>query len=242
MGKNTEILMIRIAQRLAELKITERAASLDATGKPDAIRYIKTRDAMPSAERLSKIAETLKTTPDWLLGNEVVGERRANFRQFPAPDLRDLKRDLPIYGTALGADLSFTGTEGELVGIEQTGINMYETLGYVQRPGSLVGNADAYVIIVAGYSMMPRFEPGRRLLINPKLPPRPGDDVIVQLKRPLGDDGDAELVAILLKTLLRQRPDRIVLSQYSPELTFEVPREAIHVVHRVQPWDDALGI
>lgn len=68
MAASIDILIERVAERLAELDITERKASMDATGTPDAIRYIRTRRAMPSADRLDSIAETLKTSADWLLG------------------------------------------------------------------------------------------------------------------------------------------------------------------------------
>lgn len=63
-----DILVDRIAQRVDALGITERDASIKATGKPDALRYIRVRRAMPSADRLAAIAKALETTPEWLLG------------------------------------------------------------------------------------------------------------------------------------------------------------------------------
>ncbi|MCI1143078.1 hypothetical protein MOP88_13540 [Sphingomonas sp. WKB10] len=63
-----DILVERIGAKLYERNLTEREASIDATGKPDALRYIRTRKAMPSADRLDKIAQTLGTTSDYLLG------------------------------------------------------------------------------------------------------------------------------------------------------------------------------
>ena len=53
--------------RLEALQTTERDASLKATGKPDAIRYIRSRRAMPSADRLAAIARALETSPEWLM-------------------------------------------------------------------------------------------------------------------------------------------------------------------------------
>lgn len=63
-----DILIERIAKRLDELRISERAASIEATGSPDAIRYIRARRAMPAAPRLAAIARVLSATPSYLLG------------------------------------------------------------------------------------------------------------------------------------------------------------------------------
>lgn len=63
-----DVLIQRIALRLETLEMSERDASLRAVGKPDAIRYIRTRRAMPSAARLAALAEALQTTPEWLMG------------------------------------------------------------------------------------------------------------------------------------------------------------------------------
>lgn len=63
-----DTLIERITLRLKDLGISERSASIEATGSPDAIRYIRTRRAMPSASRLSTLADTLSATPEYLLG------------------------------------------------------------------------------------------------------------------------------------------------------------------------------
>jgi len=63
-----DILIQRIGERLSDLEFTERGASLAATRTPDALRYIRTRRAMPSAARLASIARVLSATPEYLLG------------------------------------------------------------------------------------------------------------------------------------------------------------------------------
>jgi transcriptional regulator with XRE-family HTH domain len=65
-----DILVERIQLRLAALGKSERAVSIEATNSPDAIRYIRARRAMPSAERLSKLAIALDASPQYLLGEE----------------------------------------------------------------------------------------------------------------------------------------------------------------------------
>jgi phage repressor protein C with HTH and peptisase S24 domain len=72
MASPIDTLIDRIARRLTALDITERDASIKATGKPDALRYVRVRRAMPSADRLEAIAKALETAPEWLLGRSSV--------------------------------------------------------------------------------------------------------------------------------------------------------------------------
>ena len=64
-----DILIERVAHQIDKLGKTERWVSMEATGAPDAIRYIRKRRAMPSAARLSAIARVLQATPEWLIGD-----------------------------------------------------------------------------------------------------------------------------------------------------------------------------
>ena len=243
----TDLLNERIQARLYELGLTEREASLDATGKADAIRYIRTRAAMPSAERLQAIAATLRTSPEWLLGGEgpvqrapappLAGEARA-----PAIDVADFRKfpkNLPIYGTALGSDLELHGTDGSTQAIEQTDIFMSEPRDYMARPTLLAGRNHMYVVEVAGHSMEPRFDAGRRVLVDGKKPPRVGDDVIVQLRCAI--DNEEEVAAVLIKQLVRQKAGAIILRQFNPATEFEVPMERVKQLHTIVPWDDVLS-
>lgn len=63
-----EILKERIAQRLDELQLTERAVSLAATGKPDLVRFIRTRGTVPSADKIIALAAVLECSAAWLMG------------------------------------------------------------------------------------------------------------------------------------------------------------------------------
>lgn len=60
----------RIAERLDVTGKAERQASIEATGSADAIRYIRVRRAMPSADRLQELAKVLDTTTEWLLSED----------------------------------------------------------------------------------------------------------------------------------------------------------------------------
>lgn len=238
-----DILIERITAKRIEKNLSEREVSIDATGKPDAVRYIRTRRAMPAGDRLDAIARTLGTSADWLLGKTDNGAFAEGEAPAFTPDaLRKLPKTLPILGTALGADLDFCTADGDFVAIEQTELNMSAPRDYMARPTALAANRDWYVIIVAGTSMQPRHDEGRRLLVDGKTPPGRGDDVVVQLKTPIGDDGDAEVTAVLVKQLVRKKAGAVVLKQFTPEVEFEVPNDRIHAIHKITPWDDALGV
>lgn len=78
MSRTAEILLERIRQRREELGITsDRALSLEITGKPDLIRDVHRKGHLPSADNLAELARRLDTSTDWLLGRETAGARRS---------------------------------------------------------------------------------------------------------------------------------------------------------------------
>lgn len=235
------ILQERIAAKLSELNVTAREISMAATGQPEAVRNILKKNSMPGAERLDAIAAALGTTSDWLLGRErdVEPSAPARTEAFSIDTLRRLPRDLPIYGSALGADLDFPDEGGVAVTVEQTEVQMAEPIDFMARPIGVTGRPDLYVVTVQGNSMFPRYEQGRRLLIDPLRRPMVGEDVIVQLRGPTFDG--EEVRHVLIKQLVRRRSGSVALRQFNPDHVFEVPEEQIASVHRVWPWDDALG-
>ncbi len=240
MRKNVpDVLKERISAKLSELNMSAREASIAALGKPDAIRAILAGH-MPGLDRLEAIAAVLETTVDWLLGREAAIERTIPDEASVEPDrLRRLPKTLPIYGSALGADLEFGTEAGVTVKVEQTEVHMATALDYMARPIGVTGRPDLYVVEVAGHSMEPRYDSGRRLLVDPRRSPGVGDDVVVQLRGPI-DDGE-EVRHVLIKQLVRRRPGVVVLRQFNPSHEFAVPNDQVASVHRVMPWDEALG-
>lgn len=234
-----EILQERIAAKLAELNVSAREISLAATGQPGAIRNILSKHAMPAIDRLDSIAEHLGTTSDWLLGRDIAIERTFADQPITPEGFRRLPKTLPIYGSALGADIEFGDGHGVVVKIEQTEVHMSAPTDYMARPIGVTGRPDLYVVTVSGHSMEPRFDSGRRLLVDPKRSPGVGEDVVVQLRGPTFDG--EEVRHVLIKQLVRRRPGVVVLRQFNPSLEFEVPNEQVAMVHRVMPWDEAMG-
>lgn len=234
-----EILQERVAAKLAELNVSAREISLAATGQPGAIRNILSKHAMPAIDRLDAIAEHLGTTSDWLLGREDGIERTFSTQAMSPEAFRRLPKTLPVYGTALGADLEFSDGNGIAVNVEQTEVHMSAPTDFMTRPIGVTGRPDLYVVSVSGHSMEPRYDSGQRLLVDPKRPPGVGDDVVVQLRGPTFDG--EEVRHVLIKQLVRRRPGLVVLRQFNPGIEFEVPNEQVSCVHRVMRWDEAMG-
>jgi hypothetical protein len=240
MRKNVpDVLKERLSAKIAEKNMSAREVSIAALNKPDAIRAILAGH-MPGLDRLDAIAEILDTTSDWLLGRDQGIERtipengntsEAAFRRLP--------KTLPIYGSALGADVSFPDENGIVVNVEQTEVHMAAPTDFMARPIGVTGRPDLYVVLVSGHSMEPRYDSGRRVLVDPKRSPGVGDDVVVQLRGPTFDG--EEIRHVLIKQLVRRRPGVVVLRQFNPVVEFEVPNEQVSAVHRVMPWDEALG-
>lgn len=232
------ILFERIQAKLLERNVTAREISL-AVGSADVIRNIK-RGNMPSAARLDAIASELETTSDWLLGRDsTIARTIPENGNTSEAALRRLPKTLPIYGSALGADLTFVDGNGIVVNVEQTEVHMAAPTDFMARPIGVTGRPDLYVVLVSGHSMEPRYDSGRRVLVDPKRSPGVGDDVVVQLRGPTFDG--EEIRHVLIKQLVRRRPGVVVLRQFNPIVEFEVPNEQVSSVHRVMPWDEALG-
>ena len=242
MRKNVpDVLKERLAAKLLEKNMSARETSIAALGQPDAIRAILAGH-MPGLTRLDAIAAELDTTSDWLLGRENAIERtiKAEDGEPVSEDVfRRLPRDLPIFGTALGADLDYTDEHGVVVTIEQTEVHMAAPMDFMARPIGITGRPELYVVTVSGHSMEPRHDSGDRLLVDPKRAAGVGDDVIVQLRERNFDS--EEITHVLIKQLVRRKPGGVLLKQFNPEHVFEVPNTQLKAIHRVMKWDEALG-
>ncbi len=230
----------RMNRRLTELGLSDRAASITASGKPDLIRDIRRKGVKPKQDLLVALAEVLETTTEYLLHGvntgHVVADRRTGYDAPPegSPFVKALPRDIPVYGTVLGSEITFNG-DGEI--IETHILEMTSEIDWVRRPPMLETRRDVYALYVSGSSMEPRFEPGDPVIVDPKRSPKPGDDVIVQLYT---TDGDGVQVA-LIKRLVRRTANYIELRQYNPDTVFTVAMDRVAAVHRVLMMRDVIG-
>lgn len=233
-----ETFIDRMDRRLKEVGLTDRAASLTATGKPDTIRDIRRRGTRPRTDTVTALAEVLETTVEYLLHGRQTGAALADRRTgYEAAD-NDLTiagpRTIPVYGTALGAEMRFDEQDF----IESHIVEMTDVIDWVRRPPAMNGRADVYSVYISGSSMEPRYESGDPVIVDPKRPPRPGDDVIVQI----ADDSDPSIVrAALIKRLVRRTTKALHLKQYNPAMEFDVPVNRVIAVHRVIPYRDIIG-
>lgn len=112
-------------------------------------------------------------------------------------------KDLPVYSSAEG------GPGGTIFSTEP--------IDYVLRPDPLASVKDGYAMYVVGDSMSPAYEQGDLILINPHVPFRPGDDVLVYRI----EHGQYEAA---VKRLRRATPDQWQLEQFNPAKHFSLSK------------------
>jgi hypothetical protein len=235
------ILLDRIDERLSALGISERKASLAATGKPDMIRDMR-RGRQPIAARLAALAATLETTTDYLQGavdqpGGSIGGGTGIRQLVPPP--QDMLQDIPVYGTALGSEAEYADQADGKVAVEQVDLNTAEVVDRFRRPPNLLNRRDIYGLYVAGDSLEPAYESGQGILVDPKRPPTSRDYVVVYLRTREDGDGSA---GVLIKRLVRRSASYVELQQYNPPATFRLDSRLFKEVHRVMPWDEAFGM
>ena len=247
----------RIAQRLSALGLSERQASLSATGSPDAIRYIRTRGAMPSAHRLQELARVLETSSAWLLGQtedisgsvsdqvepaEQVGSASDFSTVVDAATGPVLPRTLPIVRSERSEIKSPAEYSNIRMGLlEACTINRSEKIGWARRPPVLFGSTSAYAVYMPTVAGEPRIQSGQLFVVDPSRPARIGDTVVAYFK-------DKQVV-----DLNEPQPAYIVeyrgfidgshqLRQFSPFLDFHLNRAVVRELHRIMTIEDVLSV
>lgn len=113
-------------------------------------------------------------------------------------------------------------------GISQIEIEPSIVLDRLPRPVSLFDDPEAYALTVPDNAMWPRFRPGRHLIVSPTAPVGPGDDVLVKLAQVGANSPFA-----LLKQLEQRLANVLLLRQFTPDMTFEIPLAQVATVHKV---------
>ena len=243
MSSTAKILVERIDQ-LIELKGVSRhwlSRQVSNGNSGSVILDIERKETIPKADRLEAIAALLETTTDYLLGKvddpgpremktELIMEGLLPFHGFP----RD--QSLPVLGTAHGGTV-IRDTNGGDAEIEQTLFEPTQVVRYIIRPPALNGVTEAYAVYIQGESMDPRYRQGELAVVDPRIAPQIGDDVIVQITQ----NGDNEITAILIKTLVRRSASFIELEQYNPAIRFRIDSKRVQRIHRIMPPVDLLG-
>lgn len=134
------------------------------------------------------------------------------------PTQSQMPRTLPVYGSAQG------GSDGEF---EMNG----NIVDYVEMPPSLSGARSAYGVYVSGESMSPRFEPGWLLHVHPHKGPRPGDDVVIQV-RP-SDENSPPLAFVKTLVSWDRSGGKLVARQFNPVKTLTWENGEVVSVHKI---------
>lgn len=125
-------------------------------------------------------------------------------------------RDVPALGRAKGGQDGRFDFNGEV-------------LGWEMRPPQLDGVKNGYAVYADGDSMYPRYKPGETVWVNPNIPARRGDDVVVQL---YGED-EFDAPFGFLKEFVGWHGSRLVLRQFNPDSEISYDRDKVKSVHLV---------
>lgn len=213
------------------------------------IKDIERKGTMPGADRLRKIAETLGTTTDYLLGTSAnpepvlsevaIAESRLDYLAGEARRARSAEaaeQGIPLVGTGDCADLEVIDDDGHDVTIERSSFDADYQVRMIDRPPALRGARHAYAIYFQGSSMEPRFFAGEIGIVDPDRPAGPGDFVLVQL-----NNGEEDhVVSVLVKRLIRQTSAYVELEQFNPATIFKISKNKVARVHKIMPPTDLL--
>jgi phage repressor protein C with HTH and peptisase S24 domain len=138
------------------------------------------------------------------------------------------KRRIPIFGQAVAGD------DGRFVLNGQRVVD-------ILCPPQLANVPDAYGVFVHGDSMEPRYEPGEAVFVNPHVPVRKGNYVVVQVAGDFeGDDASG-----YVKRFVSMNSRELVLEQFKPReelpegapeserFTMRFPRDRVVAVHKI---------
>ena len=146
----------------------------------------------------------------------------------PLPPRDQMPRDVPVMGTAMGANGEGAFELNQVGGI----------VDMVLRGPGIANSRKVFAIYVEGESMWPRFRPGALLYCDPSRPPRIGDDVVIVMAAV--DPGKPPQA--YLKELVRRSASEIVARQFNPDKELRFPTDQVQQVIRVLTMNEVMGI
>jgi len=239
MPKRNAMIAARKRAGLSQEVIAERMGVSSA----QISRWETGKDGIPS-QRFGPLSRAYEAPIFELLaedGEETSNPVRPNATivAFEGASSERMRQDVPILGTALGADRVVDD-----FAIEQSYLYSDEIIGHAKRPVVLDGRADVYGIYVQGASMDPAFEDGALVFVEPNRPPRIGDNVVLYLRRrgdeQEADDGESARM-VMVKRLVRRSSSFYELEQHNPKAQFRIDAKDVLKVHRVIPYTELLS-
>jgi phage repressor protein C with HTH and peptisase S24 domain len=144
------------------------------------------------------------------------------------PPRAQMPRDVPVYGTAMGAN-----GDGAFE-LNQTG----GIVDMVLRGPGVAHSRNVFAIYVEGESMTPRHRPGELRYCDPGRTPRSGDDVVIVLAA--AEPGRPPQA--FLKELVRRTATEIITRQSAPERELRFPVDRVKQVIRVLTMNEVMGV
>lgn len=233
----------RLTERLKAVGLTERKASLLATGKPDTLRFMRTRGTMPSFSRMFAIAQVLKATPKYLFGqtdvnefekneqtiidatlftDRAVAERRPGTRQIPVLSSNSLTGPINN-GDAGPVDVTLTNIKGGVV-------------GFVAAPSN--AEIDSLLAVyVADPAMHPLFDSNVPVVFDLYSDVKTGDYALIFIS---GAINGKELrgTSFMLRRVVDQADEWITVEQLHPLVKMQIPRDIAKKMARVLTMRD----
>lgn len=120
----------------------------------------------PTADKIEILAKVLATSVNYLLTGDA--------DKFSHPELSDASpvlKEIPIISYVVAGDftdISDAYATGDGLDFVSTGLQI---------------GPNTFALIVEGESMLPEFRPGDRIIVDPAVPPRPGDFVVARLEK-----------------------------------------------------------
>lgn len=151
------------------------------------------------------------------------------------PNVTGELKDLPVLGTAEGADEAVDGN-GHPHMIESMLLTITDAIEYRVRPPALKHRKDVYCLYITGQSMNPRYEAGELVYVDAHRPAAIGDYVIVQM-RGEGDNED-NVIRVMVKRLVKRGPEFFEFEQFNPPLTFRYPKKMVMRLHRIMRTEE----
>ena len=170
---------------------------------------------VPDLRKLGRLIQLLDLDPAVATGlaelpplqpGDIVG--RSPFLHMSAPAGRP---DLPVWASAQAGD------DGAIVLTP-------DPIDYIRRSDRMSDVRDAYAFYVIGASMSPAIEHGDQVVVNPHLPPRPGNDCVFVHQGPEG-------MLALIKRLVRPGAEQWKVRQFNPSREFELSRKKWSKAH-----------
>lgn len=200
----------RAKSRREELKLTQAELAKMVGVSQQSIQWLE----VGKTERpryITELAEALETSVKWLKTGE--GENTLQAKtvplRMPVPEYLNPDR-IPIYGYVAGAN-------------NMSAINESHIVGWVERPYTLQGIKNPFLLIVIGDSMEPRYFQNERVHVNPGRRPNKGEHCVVEKM-----NGEA-----VIKIYKGEDETHIHLAQYNPKKPLKYHKKDVKGVYSI---------